>query len=187
MKRFALILLVLTVAVAVAVPVADAQCGCCGRYRGSGWARGPQAGPGPGAGLAPGAGYGRGFAAGRGWQRGGPMYDPDTATTLTGKVTAVQIEPSGPGRAGGLHVTLQSGDKQTVVHLGPTWFLEQQNFTAAKDDTLAVTGSLVTSGEETYLIAREVKKGEKSLTLRNADGIPAWSRGRRWQPAPKTP
>jgi hypothetical protein len=115
------------------------------------------------------------------------MYDPDSATTLTGKVTAVGIEPSGPGRAGGLHVTLQSGDKQTVVHLGPAWVLEQQNFTAAKDDTLAVTGSLVTSGEESYLIAREVKKGEKALTLRNEDGIPAWSRGRRGQATPKTP
>ena len=180
MKRFALILLAVAVAVAVAVPVADAQCGCCGR-RGSAWGPGPQAGRGLGAGLGPGAGFGRGFAAGRGWQRGGPMYDPDSVTTLNGKVTAVEIEPFGPRRAGGLHVTLQSDGKQTVVHLGPTWFLEQQNFTAAKDDTLAVTGSLVTSGEETYLIAREVMKGEKSLTLRNADGIPAWSRGRRRQ------
>jgi hypothetical protein len=174
MKKIALILLAAAVAVAVAAPVADAQCGCCGR-------RGPAWGPGPQGGRGPGAGFGPGYAQGRGWQRGGPMYDPDSVTTLTGKVTAVEIEPSGPGRAGGLHVTVQSDGKPTVVHLGPTWFLEQQKFVAAKDDTLAVTGSLVTSGEETFLIAREVKKGEKALTLRNEDGIPAWSRGRRWQ------
>lgn len=172
MKRVALILLAAAVVIAVAVPVAEAQCGCCGHHRGHGWARGPQAGPG--------AGGGPGLAGGRGWQRGGPMYDPDTVTTLSGKVAAVEVEPSGPGRMGGMHVTLESDGKQTVVHLGPTWFLEQQGFTAAKDDTLAVTGSLVTSGEETYLIAREVKKGEKALTLRNEGGIPAWSRGRRW-------
>jgi hypothetical protein len=108
------------------------------------------------------------------------MYDADTVTTLTGKVTVVEIVPSGPGRRGGTHVTLQSGDKQTVVHLGPTWFFEQNGFALAKDDTLTVTGSLVASGDDAYLIAREVKKSEKVLTLRNEDGIPAWSRGRRW-------
>ncbi len=167
MKRYALMLLAVAVvvAVAVAVPAAEAQCGCCGHHRGQNWAPGPRSGPGP--------------MAMRGLQRGGPMYDPGTVTTLTGKVTAVEIEPAGPGRMGGIHLTLESGGKQTVVHLGPTWFLEQEGFAAATDDSLSVTGSLVTSGEETYLIAREVKKGEKALTLRNPDGIPAWSRGRR--------
>jgi hypothetical protein len=29
------------------------------------------------------------------------------------------------------------------------------------------------------LIAREVKKGGKTLTLRDAQGVPAWSGGRR--------
>lgn len=174
MKRMAFILLVVALTVAAVVPAAEAQCRCCGP-RGPGW------GPGPYAGRGPGGGFARGFAAGRGWQRGGPVYDPDSVTTLTGKVTAVEMEPSGPGRAGGVHVTLQAEGKQTVVHLGPSWFLEQQGFKAAKDETLAVTGSLVTSGEETYLIAREVKKGEKSLVLRNEQGFPAWSRGRRWQ------
>ncbi len=165
MKRFAFILLAVTVVAVLFTPAAEAQCGCCGHHRGSGWARGPQSGPGP--------------MAWRGFQRGGPMYDPDTVTTLTGKVTAVEIVPAGPGRRGGTHVTLQSGEKHTVVHLGPTWFLEQQAFAPAQDDTLTVTGSLVASGDDTYLIAREAKKGEKVLTLRNEDGIPAWSRGRR--------
>lgn len=180
MKRIAFILLVVALAAAVVIPAAEAQCRCCGQ-RGPGWGPGPYAGRGPSGGLGPGGNFARGFAAGRGWQRGGPMYDPDSVTTLTGKVTAVEVEPSGPGRAGGVHVTLQAEGKQTVVHLGPSWFLEQQGFKAAKDETLAVTGSLVTSGEETYLIAREVKKGEKSLLLRNEQGFPAWSRGRRWQ------
>lgn len=180
MKRMAFMLFVVALAAALVSPAAEAQCPCCG-HRGPGWRPAPYAGPGPGAKFGPGAGFGRGFAPGGGWQRGGPMYDPDSVTTLTGKVTAVEIEPSGPGRTGGVHVTLQAEGKQTVVHLGPSWFLEQQGFKAAKDETLAVTGSLVTTGEETYLIAREVKKGEKSVVLRNDQGFPAWSRGRRWQ------
>lgn len=167
MKRFALILLAVAVVMTVAAPAAVAQCGCCGHHRGSGWGPGPQGGPGPGA------------AANRGFQRGGPMYDPDTVTTLSGKVLSVDVEPAGRGRMGGTHVTLQAGEKKTEVHLGPTWFLEEQGLAVAEGETLAVTGSLVTAGETTYLIAREVKKGDKALTLRNADGIPAWSRGPR--------
>ena len=170
MKRFALILLAVAVVVVVAAPATvDAQCGCCGHHRGAAWGRGPQGGPGPGP------------YAHRGFARGGPMYDPDTVTTLSGKVLSVDVESAGRGRLGGTHVTLQVGEKKTEVHLGPTWFLEEQGLAVAAGDTLVVTGSLVTSGEATYLIAREVKKGEKALTLRNSDGIPAWSRRQRGQ------
>jgi hypothetical protein len=71
-------------------------------------------------------------------------------------------------------------DKETLeVHLGPTAFLEKEKFTFAKGDQIDVTGSKVKIGATDALLAREVKKGDKTLTLRNAQGIPAWSSGRR--------
>jgi hypothetical protein len=71
-------------------------------------------------------------------------------------------------------------DKETLeVHLGPTAFLEKEKFTFAKGDQIEVTGSKVKIEGADALIAREVKKGGKTLTLRDAQGVPAWSGGRR--------
>jgi len=146
------------IAVALAAPSLMAQC-CsgCGHYHRHSWG-----GPGVMA-----------------WQGARPIYNPDTVTTLRGTVTAVKVEPSGRGRLGGLHLTVESEGKSTEVHLGPTWFTEREGIVFAKGDTVTVTGSLVGSEEEKYLVAREVKKGDKVLKLRDEQGIPVWAGSRR--------
>jgi hypothetical protein len=65
------------------------------------------------------------------------------------------------------------------VHLGPTSYLEKQQFAFAKGDQIEVIGSKVKIESADVVIAREVKKGGKTLTLRNAQGVPAWSKGGR--------
>jgi hypothetical protein len=109
----------------------------------------------------------------------GRMYDPDTVTTLRGVANAVTVVPARGGRQGGTHVTLQSDGQAMDIHLGPTWFLQREGFEIAKGDSIEVTGSVVDSDGATFLIAREVKKGQKSVKLRDEQGVPAWSGGRR--------
>jgi hypothetical protein len=46
-------------------------------------------------------------------------------------------------------------------------------------DQIEVIGSKVKYQGADALVAREVRKGGKALTLRNVQGIPQWSRGRR--------
>jgi hypothetical protein len=115
---------------------------------------------------------GRGQGAGR-------MYNPATETTIKGTIEEVK-QISGPrGGPGGAHLILKT-DKETLeVRLGPTTFLEKEKFTFAKGDQIEVTGSKVKIEGADALIAREVKKGGKTLTLRDAQGVPAWSGGRR--------
>jgi hypothetical protein len=112
-------------------------------------------------------------------QGAGRMYDTATETTVKGTVEEVK-QVSGPrGGPGGTHLILKT-DKETLeVHLGPTTFLEKEKFTFAKGDQIEVTGSKVKIGAADALLAREVKKGDKTLTLRNAQGVPVWSGGRR--------
>lgn len=109
----------------------------------------------------------------------GGMYNPATETTVKGTVEEVR-RVSGPrGGPGGTHLILKT-DKETLeVRLGPTTFLEKEKFTFAKGDQIEVTGSKVKIEGADALIAREVKKGGKTLTLRDAQGVPAWSGGRR--------
>jgi hypothetical protein len=106
-------------------------------------------------------------------------YDVDTVTTLRGTVAAVTVIPARRGRSGGLQVTVETDGKATDVHLGPSWFLERQGLALAKGNAVEVTGSLVEQDGTTFLIAREVAKGDKRVTLRDQRGIPAWSGGPR--------
>jgi hypothetical protein len=105
----------------------------------------------------------------------GRMYDPDTVTTLRGTAAAVDVMPSRGGREGGLHLTLDAEGQAMEVHLGPTWFLQREGLAIAKGDVLEVTGSVVELDGAKALIARELKKGGKSVALRDEQGIPAWS------------
>jgi hypothetical protein len=113
---------------------------------------------------------------------GGPRYDVSTEATVTGAVESVErIEASlgGRGRRGlsGTHLTLRTATEAVEVHLGPTTFLAEKNVAISKGDTLTITGSRVAVDGERVFIAREVKKGGTTWTLRDAAGLPLW-RGR---------
>jgi len=111
----------------------------------------------------------------QGMRRGGGNYNPATETTLTGAVDEVKNVPSqGPG-AGGLHLIVKAASGAVEVHLGPAAFVTSKNMTFAKGDTVTVTGSKVTMSGQEVVIAREIKKGDQVLTLRDANGFPAWA------------
>lgn len=113
----------------------------------------------------------------------GGRYDPSTETRLSGQVSAVEnvMPPDRAGRRGmgGLHLTLKTSTESVVVHLGPAAFSKEKNFVVAVGDDLEILGSRVELGDESVLLAREIKKGERTLTLRDASGRPLWSGGRR--------
>ena len=116
------------------------------------------------------------YAVGQGPQGMPHRYDVKTETTMTGSVDDV-THPKGPNGMIGTHFTLKTETGVFDVHAGPETFLAKQGFTIAKGDTVTVTGSkLVLSGTDA-IIAKELKKGDKVLTLRDANGIPKWSRG----------
>jgi hypothetical protein len=110
----------------------------------------------------------------------GRLYNPQTVQTITGKVTAVDsLAPRKGGAYGWRRVTLETDQGEMPVILGPAWYLEQQRLTLASGDTLEVIGSRITLEERPCLIAAEVKKGDKTLKLRDNAGLPAWGGQRR--------
>jgi len=105
-------------------------------------------------------------------------YDPKTIETVQGKVLSVEKMQQ---RGHGVHLMLQT-DKETIsVHLGPSWYIDKQTPKIETNDTITVTGSRVTIDGKPTMIAAEVKKGNEVLKLRDDNGVPAWSRGRRNQ------
>ena len=112
-----------------------------------------------------------------------PMYDVQTETTIKGTVENVETVTGAGGRGrralGGTHLTLKTEKETLEVHVGPTAYLTEKGITLVKGDTLEILGSRVTIDEEPVVIARQIKKGDNTWTLRDASGRPMWSgRGR---------
>ena len=110
--------------------------------------------------------------------KGMPKYNHSTEVTLKGTVEKVS-EQTGPKGWSGTHLALKTGTETLDVHLGPSAFLTEKKFEIASGDQVEVIGSKIKYEGTDALLAREIKKGDKNLTLRNAQGIPQWSAGRR--------
>jgi len=144
-----------------------------------------QMGQGMGQHMSQGQGMGQqqmGQSMGQG-QMGMSHYDPSTVVTIKGTVQEVQqgTAPAGHQQMGGMgvHLVLKTDKETQTVLVGPQSFLTQKNFSLSNGDQIEVTGSKVKYGSSEAIIAREIKKGDKTLTLRNEQGIPEWSgRGR---------
>jgi hypothetical protein len=75
----------------------------------------------------------------------------------------------------GTHLTVKAGDETREIALGPSKFIAGKGFSFSKGDSVEVTGSKVTMGGTGYVIAREVIKDGKTLTLRDKSGTPQWA------------
>jgi hypothetical protein len=117
-----------------------------------------------------------------GWGPGGQysrLYDPAKVETISGEIVSVDAITPAKGMSQGVHLTVKT-DKETLsVHLGPSWFLENQDVKLAPKDKVEIKGSRITFAGKPALIAAEVKKGDETLILRDSTGIPAWSGWRR--------
>lgn len=120
---------------------------------------------------------GMGWKGGRGLGPGGPccrMYNPEEAETISGEVVSVDKIIHRKGMSYGVHLTVKT-DKETIpVHLGPGWYIENQDTKFEPKDKVEIKGSRIVFNGKPALIAYEVKKGEEILELRDGNGFPAW-------------
>jgi hypothetical protein len=126
----------------------------------------------------------RGIAwrGGGGWGPGtnyARLYNPQTVETVTGEVVSVDRFTPEKGMNYGIHLVVKT-DKETIsVHLGPSWYIENQDVKILPKDKIEVKGSRITYEGKPAIIAATVTMGDEVLGLRDAAGIPAWSGWRR--------
>ena len=106
-------------------------------------------------------------------------YDAKTVETVAGKVVSVEKTNPPAQRGYGVHLMLQTEKETIEVHLGPARYVEKQSMKIAANDTITVTGSRIIMDGKPAIIAAQVKKGDEVLKLRDENGVPAWSGGRR--------
>jgi hypothetical protein len=102
------------------------------------------------------------------------MYNPQTEETFGAEVLKLETFTLPRGKHTGVHLVVKT-DKETIpVHLGPSIFVEKLGVNSAPQDKVEITGSRINPPRGPVIIAREVKKGDKVLKLRNSDGTPVW-------------
>jgi hypothetical protein len=115
---------------------------------------------------------GAGWGAGNQYNR---MYNISTVQTITGEVVKVDKIIPIKGMSYGVHLLLKT-DKDTVsVHVGPAWFVDNLKTKITLNDKVIVTGSKIIFQDSPTIIASEIKKGDKTIILRDKNGYPVWS------------
>ena len=117
-----------------------------------------------------------------GWAMGSnynKLYNLKTVETISGEVVSVDIITPMKGMSNGVHLLLKT-DKETIsVHLGPSWYIENQDIRINQKDKIEVKGSRITFDGKPAIIAAEIRKGNEILQLRDENGYPLWSGWRR--------
>ena len=69
------------------------------------------------------------------------MYDPKTVETISGEITVVDRITPVKGMSGGVHMNVKT-DKETIsVHLGPGFYIENQDVKLQAKDKVEVKGA----------------------------------------------
>lgn len=115
---------------------------------------------------------------GGGWMMGaGRNAAPGVEATLTGTVDEVRAMPEFGRGNGGVHLLLNTQSGPVYVMVGPSSVLSSRNVSFAKGDTLTVVGTKATMMWQDVVMARQITKGDQTLTLRDETGFPAWAGG----------
>ena len=104
------------------------------------------------------------------------LFNPASIEEIKGSIVSIEKITPESGMSTGVHLMLKSEKSGNVsVHLGPSWFLDNQDILFAAGDAIVVKGSKITYQNAPTLIAMTVQKGGQVLTLRDKKGNPNWN------------
>lgn len=134
--------------------------------------------------------YGRNYKNGGCWSGGGrnynngycqnfkngnaPFYDLKSEIKINGTMESFDVI-RGKGMRGGLEITLNDGKDKFIVHVGPTWYLDDINLDVNNGDKLEIFGSKVEMNGKTVILASKITQNGKTYSLRDKYGFPKWS------------
>lgn len=108
----------------------------------------------------------------------GKMFNTKTVETFDASVVSILTVYEAQKSTYGIHLEVKNDKGVIPVHLGPSWYLDNQDIQFSIGDAIAVTGSRITYEGASAIIAMEVQKNENVLLLRDKNGFPRW---RGWQ------
>ena len=113
------------------------------------------------------------------WDTRGRRYNTKTVETIHGKVLRVDSMTPRHRMSQGVHLQFKTSNGVIPVHLGPSWYIENQEIEIKPNDTLKIVGSRINFDGEQVIIAAQITKEETTVKLRDTNGFPVWSGGRK--------
>lgn len=113
-----------------------------------------------------------------GWHHDSPygqLYFRGKEIIIEGEILRIGPVTPLPQMMQGIELQLKTEKGQTAIHLGPSWYIEQQDLTLKSGDKVKVSGRSIGAGAEPIVLAAKVQKGEEILTLRDKEGVPYWA------------
>ncbi len=102
-----------------------------------------------------------------------PAYDTAAEFTVKGTVAETKTHESTRGYTD-LHLLIATEKGNFEVHVAPIVFVQKKGFEFAKGDAIMVTGARAIVEGATVFVAREIRKGDRTLTVRDFHGRPVW-------------
>jgi hypothetical protein len=97
-------------------------------------------------------------------------YDVSRESVVQGSVVlytaASTVAPIGP------HAKIQTSSGVVDVHLGNASLIKQNDLILAPGDSVSIVGENLSFGSGSVFVARVLKKGSQTVTLRNLNGVP---------------
>jgi hypothetical protein len=103
-----------------------------------------------------------------------PSAKVAASETTQGKIAEVNYLPGATEDSGMVEIRLQTAGEARVVRLAPTGFLKRGGLILREGDAVTVKGYPVAGMDGDILVATEIDKGGRSLSLRDSRGRPAW-------------
>jgi DNA polymerase III alpha subunit len=106
----------------------------------------------------------------------GPMtmrdYDMKGEITIFG--TVVKVARVRDMQRPALQLIVADSKETFEVHLGPADFVDSR-MKFREGNAVEIIGSISNTGQRRVVLAREVKKGDQTLKLRDENGFPLWT------------
>ena len=93
---------------------------------------------------------------------------------VEGKIAEIEYLPGATPESGMVEIQLQTAGQSRLIRLAPVGYLRQSGLVLREGDTLSVKVFSVAGMEGDFLVATEVHKGDKALSVRDSRGRPAW-------------
>lgn len=104
------------------------------------------------------------------------LYNTTTVIEIKGNIEKVEKIIPEKGMSTGIHLTMKTAKNELIsVHLGPNWFLDNQDVHFIVGDAITVNGSKVSYENKPAIIAKTIEKGDYILELRDDKGFPKWN------------
>jgi hypothetical protein len=100
-------------------------------------------------------------------------FDVSKLETFYGTIEKVLVRET--HRMKGVHVLLKTAKETVEIHLGPAWFIDDQEAKLQAGDSVSVRAARTTMMGQPAVVAMDVKRGGETLRLRNDDGTPLWA------------